>query len=277
MLELALLHPIDLYRMLQLQSDNLLIKKTLTELLEAPQNVDRIVSDFDYTTYHLSTPESKTKLLVSIQLKAWKDLAKYDVLKKLNSIYGDFQTDTVEPGYDYSIYLDLETISAKSSEDQAEIIEKLSLLKRNVLAAPFEKAFDEYEELNAKFQETNIEPDNTSSIIEINYRDEESIYIKPSFDRVTVIFSTIFKDETDKIFGKVFLQEFVDARKRAVQNAPQVLYSHREPPLEIRDLIKYSPNDQKGYVTFVLFPRHLVVQKRYNTISHIQLFRNYFH
>lgn len=263
--------------MLQLQSDNLLIKKTLTELFETPQNVDRIVSDFDYTTYHLSTPESKTKLLISINSKSWKDLAKYDAAGKLNSIYGQFKTETVEPGYNYSIYLDLEEVGSKSKEEQLELIDQISLLKRNALAAPFEKAFDEYEELNLKYQETGIEPDSTSSIIEINYRDEESIYIKPSFDRVTVIFSTIFKDETDKIFGKVFLQEFVDARKRAVQNAPQVLYSHREPPLEIRDLIKFSPNEQKGYVTFVLFPRHLVQQKRYNTISHIQLFRNYFH
>lgn len=40
----------------------------------------------------------------------------------------------------------------------------------------------------------------------VHYREEEAIYIKSSFDRVTVIFSTKFKDETDKIFGKVFLQ-----------------------------------------------------------------------
>lgn len=45
--------------------------------------------------------------------------------------------------------------------------------------------------------------------------------MRPSYDRVTVIFSTIFKDETDRIFGKVFLQEFVDARRRAIQNAPR--------------------------------------------------------
>ena len=40
----------------------------------------------------------------------------------------------------------------------------------------------------------------------IHYRDEEAIYIKASHDRVTVIFSTIFREETDRIFGKVFLQ-----------------------------------------------------------------------
>ena len=56
---------------------------------------------------------------------------------------------------------------------------------------------------------------------------------------MTVIFSTIFKEETDRIFGKVFLQEFADARRLpAIQAAPQVLYSLREPPLEIRELSK---------------------------------------
>lgn len=264
--------------MLQLQSDNLLIRKTLSELFEQPQLVDRIVSDFDYTTYHLSTPESKSKLLISITSKSFKDVKKYGALEKLHSVYGEFEVEgTTEPGYDYSIYLDLNQIASKSEEEKFEIIDSIALLKRNLLAAPFEQAFKEYESLANKHAETNLEPETRASILEINYRDEESIYIQPSFDRVTVIFSTVFKDETDKIFGKVFLQEFVDARRRAVQNAPQVLYSHREPPLEVRDLIKYSPDEKKGYITFILFPRHLTRQKADNTISQIQLFRNYFH
>jgi actin related protein 2/3 complex subunit 2 len=261
--------------MLHIPSDNLLLKKTLEELFETPTAVDRIVSDFDYTTYHLTTPEDKTRLLISIQSRAFKDLQKYGALDKLKSVYGAYEAPTTEPGYDYSLYLDLTSITGK--QQQKQLIEEIALLKRNMLAAPFDAAFAEYEQLSAKFQETGVEPDTRSGVYEIDYRDEEAIYIQPSFDRVTVIFSTIFKDETDKIFGKVFLQEFVDARRRAVQNAPQVLYSHKEPPLEVRDLIRYSPDEKKGYVTFVLFPRHLVPQKRENTISHIQLFRNYFH
>lgn len=264
--------------MLQLSSDNLLLRKTLTELLEKPQSVDRIISDFDYTTYHLSTPQDKSELLISITSKSFKDLLKYGVHDKLSSVYGEFETGVVEPGYDHSIVLNLDSInSSKSPEEKQEIIDQIALLKRNLLSAPFELAFKEYESLALKYQETAIEPEKSNTVFEINYRDEESIYIQPSFDRVTVIFSTVFKDETDKIFGKVFLQEFVDARRRAVQNAPQVLYSHREPPLEIRDLIQFKPDDKKGYITFILFPRHLTIQKRENTISQIQLFRNYFH
>ncbi|KAH3687819.1 hypothetical protein WICPIJ_001194 [Wickerhamomyces pijperi] len=263
--------------MLQLQNDNLLLKKTLTELVATPQLVDRIISDFDYTTFHLSTPEDKSKLLVSITSKSFKDIKQYDAINKLNQTYAEFQTEIVEPGYDYSIYVDLLSVAAKSPEDIELTINEISLLKRNLLAIPFKLAFKSYQEQAIKYDQSGIEPEPSSEIYEINYRDEEAIYIKPSFDRVTVIFSTVFKDETDKIFGKVFLQEFVDARKRAVQNAPQVLYSHKEPPLEVRNLIKYQADDKKGYVTFVLFPRHLTVQKQDNTINHIQLFRNYFH
>ena len=42
--------------------------------------------------------------------------------------------------------------------------------------------------------------------MQIHYRDEEAIYIQAAPDRVTVFFSTVFREETDRIFGKVFLQ-----------------------------------------------------------------------
>jgi actin related protein 2/3 complex subunit 2 len=84
----------------------------------------------------------------------------------------------------------------------------------------------------------------------IHYRDEEAIYIKASHDRVTVIFSTVFREETDRVYGKVFLQEFVDARRRAIQNAPQVLFRN-DPPLELEGQpgVKAGRGDV-GYVTF---------------------------
>ena len=91
-------------------------------------------------------------------------------------------------------------------------------------------------------------------------------------------------------------QEFVDARRRTVLNAPQVLF-RSDPPLELQDVegLKGSDSGKMGYVTFgkhiyghisakpwkltdiVLFPEHLTPQRRENTISHIQTFRDYFH
>jgi actin related protein 2/3 complex, subunit 2 len=73
-------------------------------------------------------------------------------------------------------------------------------------------------------------------------------------------------------------QEFVDARRQpSIQNAPQVLYSSKEPPLEIRHLNLQATEDI-GYVTFILFPRHFSKPAIAEaTISHIQLFRDYLH
>jgi actin related protein 2/3 complex, subunit 2 len=85
------------------------------------------------------------------------------------------------------------------------------LLKRNVMAAPFEQAFDEFEHLKEEASKYTSEsaPQGVlegGEVRAIHYREEEAIFIKASFDRVTVIFSTIFREETDREFGKVFLQ-----------------------------------------------------------------------
>jgi len=182
---------------------------------------------------------------------------------------------TPEHSYDHSIEIDLEKLP-ESQEDKEDLIKRISLMKRNAFAAPFERAFEIYDILSKKYNPENP-PQSTPEVITIHYREEESIFITPSHDRVTVVFSTVFREETDRILGKIFLQEFVDARRRqGMQQAPQVLYS-RDPPLEIRDLPGLRVSEDIGYITFVLFPRHLTPQKRDDCTSKIQLFRDYFH
>lgn len=286
--------------MLQIDPKNLLIQKTLTESIfpeaeaGSPKSLDRIISDFDYTNYHISTlPDSKDLLLISLYLKCWNDLAQYGVKEYLLAKYAPFSDhltvltgSDIEQSFNFSMVLNLGTLTSLASEEtKLQIIDELALLKRNAMASAFEKAFARYDELATAFADSNTYSEEVQAelqkepVLVINYREsDESIYIKPSFDRVTVVFSTIFQDETDKIFGKVFLQEFVDARRRSVQTAPQVLYSHKDPPLDIQSVALPSNNENKGYITFVLFPRHLVKgDRRENCITHVQFFRNYFH
>ena len=268
--------------MLLLQYHNLLLKSVLTECMDLstpPVSIDQIVSDFDNVTFHISTPNSKTQILISMYIKCFNDLVKYGANELLQREYGPYIVDT-EQGYNFSLLIDLDNLP-ETVEERDALVDKISLLKRNALAAPFERAFDQFDELAAEAAQNSIElyapEESKTEVMSIHYRAEESIFVKPSHDRVTVIFSTVFKDETDRVFGKIFLQEFVDARKRAIQNAPQVLYSQKEPPLEIRNLPNLKISDDIGYVTFVLFPRHLARQRRENCISHIQIFRDYFH
>ncbi len=206
-----------------------------------------------------------------------------------------------EPGYDFSILLDLDALPA-DKEAREELVKKVSLLKRNAMAAPFEHAYEEHYKLKEAASKYTSEeaPQGVregGEVMSIHYREEEAIYVKASHDRVTVIFSTIFREETDRVFGKVFIQEFVDARRRAIQNAPQVLFRN-DPPLELQGVpgVKSTGTGEIGYVTFgmsqgpsspksqtrhlmlpVLFPRHLTPQRMPDVISHIQTFRDYFH
>lgn len=293
--------------MLLLDYQNVLIQSILTERFapNAPaQSIDQVVSDFDGVTFHISTPTTKTQILISTSIKCYRELVSYGAEAVLHREYGDYITSPPEPGYDFSILIDLETLPSEP-EQRDELIRRVSLLKRNVMAAPFERAFDDFARLAEEASKYTSEsaPQGVkegSDVMAIHYRDEEAIYIKASHDRVTVIFSTVFRDETDRIFGKVFLQEFVDARRRAIQNAPQVLF-RSDPPLELQGLKGVGKTGEKGeigYITFgtsvflylsvsfpltnhhgvpVLFPRHLTPAHRAESISHIQTFRDYFH
>ncbi|KAI9755598.1 MAG: hypothetical protein M1815_004808 [Lichina confinis] len=266
--------------MLLLDYQNVLIQSLLTERAP-PVSIDQVVSDFDGVTFHLSTPESKSRILISISVRCFRELLQYGAQQYLEREYGPYITEP-ENGYDFSVQVDLDNLPAEK-EGKDALIRKISLLKRNAMAAPFERAFDDFSKLQeaaSKFTSESA-PEGVregGEVMAIHYREEEAIYIKASHDRVTVIFSTIFREETDRIFGKIFIQEFVDARRRAIQNAPQVLF-RSDPPLELHNVpgLKDSGTGEIGYVTFVLFPRHLTAQKRDEVISHIQTFRDYFH
>ncbi|KAK5089147.1 Arp complex subunit [Lithohypha guttulata] len=249
--------------MLLLDYQNTLLQSILTEKFSGaspPSNIDQVVSDFDGVTFHISTPQSKTQILVSLAIKCYKELISYGAEEVLQREYGAYTTSP-EAGYDFSILIDLENLPS-TPEERTGLVNRIALLKRNVMAAPFEKAFDEHKALSEEASRYTSEsaPQGVAEggeVMAVHYRDEEAIYIKASFDRVTVIFSTVFRDETDRIFGKVFLQEFVDARRRAIQNAPQVLF-RSDPPLELQGMRGVGKTGEKGEIGFITFGTYIL-------------------
>uniref|UniRef100_A0A8C5AX01 Arp2/3 complex 34 kDa subunit n=1 Tax=Gadus morhua TaxID=8049 RepID=A0A8C5AX01_GADMO len=151
------------------------------------------------------------------------------------SISLKFYKELQEHGYNVSLLYDLDAVPA----DKQDVIHQAGMLKRNCFASVFEKYF--------KFQEEGREGEARAVV---HYRDDESMYLEAKKDRVTVVFSTVFKDDDDVIIGKVFMQEFKEGR-RASHTAPQVLFSHREPPLELKDT-DAAVGDNIGYITFGL-------------------------
>lgn len=225
-----------------------------------PESVDVTIADFDGVLFHISNVNGdKTKVRVSISLKFYRQLQEHGADELLKREYENLLT-APEEGYNVSLLFDLENIP----DPYDELILKAGLLKRNCFASVFEKYFE--------FQERGEEGHKRAVI---HYRDDETLYVEAKSDRVTVVFSTIFKDEDDVIIGKVFMQEFKEGRK-ASHTAPQVLFSHKEPPMELANT-DARVGDNIGYITFVLFPRHTNKQARDNTINLIHTFRDYLH
>jgi len=226
------------------------------------ETIDVRFADFDGVLYHVSNPGGdRSKIMLSISLKFYKDLQEHGADNLLRREYGNYFMSQPETEFSVSLVYDLSNLS----DDFASIISQASYLKRNCFASVFEKYF--------QFQENGQEGEQRAVI---HYREDETLFIEAKSDRVTVIFSTVFKDPDDVVIGKLFLQEFREGRK-ASQTAPQVLYSVGEPPLELKNNPEARIGENVGYITFVLFPRHTNKKTRDNTINLIHTFRDYLH
>jgi actin related protein 2/3 complex subunit 2 len=249
--------------MILLEFHNRIIEEALSSRLEQHNEGEQIdgicmsVADFDGTIYQLANPGDDTNIVkVSIGLTWFHELEAHGVRDFLKAMYGDLVADTPESDYNFTLTV---TISALN----AELIHQIAKLRRNCFAGVFGKFFALQKD--GKPGEQAV----------FHYKDDETFYVNVLKDRVTVVFSTRFKDADDVVIGKVFMQAFQDVRGKN-PNAPQVLFSPKDPPSEIQGLDALV-GDNVGHVTFVLFPRHTSEDKMDKTIDLIHTFRDYLH
>jgi len=253
--------------MILLEISNGMVEEALRSRMdeEKPSGLDIKVSDFDGCLYHVGNVDGdKTKIIISISLKFYDELKKHGADEKLKQVYGGILMADPEPGYNISMLVNLEELPA----DKEALIKNIGLIKRNCFASVFERYFDILEQEDEEKRQS-------SERAVIHYREGETMYVESKEDRCTVIFSTVFKDNDDIIIGKVFMQEFKEGRK-ASQTAPQVLFSHKDPPRELEGT-NAARGENIGYITFVLEKRHTNPKARENTINLIHTFRNYLH
>jgi len=250
--------------MILLEYHNRIIEDILLERFNITdgkfESLESIIADFDAVTFHMFTDaNSKNLLNISVSIKCFSELRKYGVDDILQKQYGQMLIST-EEGYDVTLQVDC----GNPPQDKAGLARNVALLKRHAFAAPFYKIF------------ADIEQKKGGNLVELPYRDDEAIYIKPESDRCIVIFSINFKDPDDVVLAKVFLQEYADARK-TMSNAPSVTYSQKEPPLELKGVRNLKVSSSQGFVSFVLFAPHIAAAKKERTIDNIMTFRNYLH
>jgi len=230
----------------------------------AVAKVSMTIADFDGVMYNVQNPDEENPNVITVSLKhdSFHQFEEHGATAYLQDTYGGLMI-AAEDGYDVTLQVDVSALAGSPEE----IIFKVASLKRNLFAAVFNKYF--------QLQASGTAPaDGTPTVIK--HRPTETMYISAHKDRVTVIFSTIFSDEDDVVFGRLFLQEFAEARARN-QAAPQVLFSIKDPPVEIQGQPTALTGDNVGYVTFVLFPRHINAKCADNSIDLVHTFRNYLH
>lgn len=246
--------------MILLENANRILEGAIIARLDAEkkESVDITFADFDGVLFHVSTSgEAKNILSISISFKGASQVIKdYGGKELLTKYYGTLLQGSAEQGYDATLHVDLDKLPPQKEQLPAQ----LALFKRHLFAAPFQKAIEK----------------KPAEIITFAYRPEENVYIKSDPDRVTVIFDIQFRDADDIVFSKVFLQEFVDARKQ-INQAPAVSFSQKEAPLELKGVKGVKAGDNNGFVSFVLFAHHIAEKDRDRSIDLIQTFRDYLH
>jgi len=252
--------------MLLLEYFNRIVLETLQARLEKDPNgekkeaLDVVLADFDGVKMHLSNqnPEVRNIVTLSISWRCVGLLLKNGGTEDMKAVYGSMIQASPENGYDLSIQFDVDNLPGNKDK----FPEAASLFKRHLLAAPFKKAF------------AAVEKGQAFPLLSIVYREDEAIYIKGEPERVTVVFSIMFRDADDQVFAKIFLQEFADAR-RNMSNAPAVSFSSKEAPGEIKGVAGVKEGEGHGFVTFVLFANH--IKNADKSINTIQTFRDYLH
>jgi actin related protein 2/3 complex subunit 2 len=68
--------------------------------------------DYDGVRFHLSTPDRKSVLLLSMNIRCWDELVNFGALEVLKREYGSLLRGQPEPDYNVSLEVDLEHMPA---------------------------------------------------------------------------------------------------------------------------------------------------------------------
>jgi len=175
----------------------------------------------------------------------------------LHKYYGD-HVGEAETGYDLT--LDIKLTDVKEPD---KLVKDLSLIKSNVTGGVFDHYF------SALLASTDPPLDK----FKFDLRGDTTVYFLPRADRVTVIFSVDFTENVDKVIAKVFLQEFVDARKK-IGRAPPCLWGSN-PPNELAEFGITENEGNLGYISFAILKSHVDKGKKERVIQVLQTFRTF--
>eukprot|EP01065_Artemidia_motanka_P030038 TRINITY_DN36060_c0_g1_i1.p1 TRINITY_DN36060_c0_g1~~TRINITY_DN36060_c0_g1_i1.p1 ORF type:complete len:316 (+),score=106.56 TRINITY_DN36060_c0_g1_i1:106-1053(+) len=272
--------------MLLLEGSSKVVTETLYRLLteECKKNTWEL-GDFHGSSWYVSfDPKAENKILIGLRLAASEQVQKVKgaVVELVTKMCGD---GTVIPKLseadsermeEADIYVKVDGYGEVSSEEDLDKAAREKLMRRcttfgslylfcmmPVFGELFEKA-------------------NAGKVYEpqpIDYRRDERMYVGASKDNVCVYTSVWFGGKDDLLFGRIFLQEFVDAKKRekSIAGAPGCNMSDKRPAaLDGVSGVESEDKEHRLWITLVLqVPRHTDPAALQHTVQMLLNFRNY--
>jgi len=232
------------------------IRLTNPETIKQNNSISVNLVEFDDVSYRLTASAGEpNKLLVSLALPPQE---KREPMSKAATelVQREFSSvATMQPpdaGFTVALEIKLDALPMDDDAALNQMINKLASLRSLVMGAPLRTQLELLANGSCK----------EGPLIAIPHRPGEEFFVKPQEDSVTVIFPMRFKDPSDATISCTFLAEFAEARRQpALTTAPSCSYS-KPPPLELRGGPPTALGANGGYVSFVLFKRHVTGKGR---------------
>ncbi|XP_058197577.1 actin-related protein 2/3 complex subunit 2A isoform X2 [Rhododendron vialii] len=174
--------------------------------------------------------------------------------------------DPPRDGFNLTMKLNL-TKLPPDEETKTSLLVKIASLREVVMGAPLR--------VMLKHLASRTVALDMDGLVALVHRPTESFFLVTQAEKVTVVFPMRFKDSIDTLLATSFLQEFVEARRTAgLVNAPPCSWSP-SPPLELKGAAVEVLFANAGFVSFVLFPRHVEGIKLDKTVWNLSTFHAY--
>ncbi|CAN8303824.1 unnamed protein product [Cochlearia groenlandica] len=264
--------------MILLQSHSRFLLQTL---LNRSQNLEKAVEldyqwiEFDDVRYHVQvTMKNPNLLFLSVSLpNPPPEAMSFDglplgAIEAIKTAYGTgFQIlDPPRDGFSLTLKLNFSKVPPDEGYRNS-LLTKLASIREVVMGAPLKIIFKH-------LASRTVAPE-LDRLVAIMHRPNETFFLVPRADRVTVAFPMRFKDSVDIILATSFLKEFVEARRAAtLNNAPSCSWSPTAPQ-ELEGAPTETLSANAGFVTFVIFPKHVEGQKLDRTVWNLSTFHAY--
>lgn len=244
--------------MILLEPGNRILEECVSSQIDTKGNreFNVLLCDFDDVTYRIQVEKENSEVLkVSMNLPMYMHTENLGGRAALEKYYGDHIAEPIT-GYDITLDVKIPEIT-----DKEKTVKALSLIKSNITGGVFDHFF------------TAVLEDQTPEKFNFSLRSDTEVYFCPRADRCIVVFSVDFMDSVDKVLAKVFLQEFVETRKK-LGGAPPVQYGVN-PPNELAEFGVTDNQGNLGYISFAILKSHLSGGKKENVIAVLQTFRTF--